>query len=108
MPHDFDFAEWLTEFNHGELNQQLGERLKEVAAAVSETQKAGEIVLKISIKEAGRKALVTPEIKSKVPKDAAPSAMFYFRDDGSLTPHDPKQLAISFTAMGVRDNTPKG
>lgn len=103
---DFDFAEFLTEFNHGELNQQLGARLREVVAAVQEHKKVGELTVKFTIKHGGSTAIVVPEIKSKTPNTAPEGAAFYVREDGALVRNDPRQVTIEFKSMGVRDNTP--
>lgn len=101
---EFDFAEFLTEFNYGELNQKLGHELKSVASAVDATGKNGEITLKLVIVKNGIHAMVKPEVKAKVPRDPAEGAAFYFGSNGALMREDPRQVSIDFRTLGVRDN----
>lgn len=97
-----DFAAFITEANHGRVNQALTERFGKVI--VGTTDKAGEwgsewkgemtITIKVIADKYGG---VETKFKSviKIDDEALPGAkMYYNQDNGGLTIEEPRQVTI--------------
>lgn len=89
-----DFAEFITDLANGKVSQKLTEKIAEVAAAVEETGKVGEINIKIQIKKEGTVAVVGTEIKTKIPEHPIHGTLFHFGENGTLLREDPKQMTL--------------
>lgn len=89
-----DFLDVLTDIDSGEVHRHASEELAAVVAAVKETHKVGTLTLTINVKPEGDMMIVRGEIKSKIPKAATNSSMFYATDDGELRRDDPRQLPL--------------
>ncbi len=89
-----DFGDFITDLAHGAVNQRLTEKLLEIADAVCETHNAGELILKLKIKEDGGMAVVTAAISTKKPEKAVAGTLFFFGPGGALTREDPRQLRL--------------
>lgn len=88
-----DFSEFITDLDHGQINQALSDKLAEVVAAVADTGKDGELTIKLTIKREGKMATVGCTAKTKVPEHALHGTLFYFGQSG-LVRDDPKQISL--------------
>lgn len=89
-----DFAEFITDLAHGNINQKLTEALAEVTDAVEETGKAGELTIKFQVRKEGKMAVVAVDVKKKVPEHPLHDTLFYIGDNGELLREDPRQLRL--------------
>jgi hypothetical protein len=91
-PHEApSFSEFITDLDHGRIDQEATERLAELTRAVQETKKVGELTLKLSLKFESGRAIVVPEIKIKKPQHGLLGTLFYVGENGELLRDDPKQ-----------------
>lgn len=93
------FSQWLFAQRNGTTHAELTDALAEVGAAVMETGKAGEVVLRIKVQKASKKGghqmLVSDEVQVKAPKPARDESLFFFDErTGSLTRTDPHQPSL--------------
>lgn len=88
------FSEFVTDLDHGRIDQLLTERLAEVVKAVEETGKVGELVFRLAVKLEGKMAVVGAEIKSKVPEHPLHGTLFYVGGNGELLRDDPRQQTM--------------
>lgn len=88
------FATFLVDLSHGEINAKLSEKLAQVTKAVNDTQKPGQLTLKITVKPEGTMAMTHCEVTTKIPEPSMPGTMFFFGDEGSLHREDPRQLSL--------------
>lgn len=97
-----EFASVLLEIGKGRLHTRLSEQLAEICAAVTETGKKGQLVIKIEVKplpKADKNTLVvTGSSAAKTPEsdDASPTSVFFADDAGNLTRNDPRQMTLPF------------
>jgi hypothetical protein len=104
-----EFASVLLEIGKGTLHARLSEQLAEICAAVTETGKKGQLVLKIDVKpmpKADSNILVVTGVSvAKAPEsdEASPTSVFFADDAGNLTRNDPRQMTLPF-----REPTTKG
>jgi len=89
-----DFAEFITDLAHGDINQKLTDALAEVTNAVEETGKVGELSIKFTVKKEGKMAIVAVDIKKKCPEHPLHGTLFYIGDNGELLRDDPRQLRL--------------
>ena len=89
-----DFATFITDLAHGEINQKLTEAMAEVIRAVEATNKVGELVVRFIAKRNGNMAIVATEIRKKIPEEPLTGSMFYIGDNGELFREDPRQLRL--------------
>lgn len=90
-----DFATFLMDLAHGEVNRELSERLEAVVKSVNETNKSGSLTIKISIVKEGTMAVTKVDCKTKLPEEDMPGTMFFFSMDGhTLTREDERQLTL--------------
>lgn len=89
------FTEVLAELNNGSTESEMGEALRNVAAAVKLTQKAGSVTLTIEVrpteKSNGEIVFLSDKIKTNVPEFPRASKIFYINDDNNLVREDPRQ-----------------
>lgn len=88
------FSEFVTDLDHGRIDQLATERLAEVVRAVEETGKVGELVIRFAVKLEGKMAVVGCEIKSKVPEHPLHGTLFYVGGNGELLRDDPRQMPL--------------
>lgn len=86
-----DFAEFVTDLDHGKINQHLTEQLAKVVAAVEDTGKQGELIIRLLVKKEGKMAVVGVEIKAKAPQHPLHGTLFYIGDNGELLREDPRR-----------------
>jgi hypothetical protein len=84
----------LREYRKGQLADEATEELAKVVKAVMETGQAGTLTLILTAKPHKGDAsiiILAGEVKSKVPREALPDAIFYADEQGNLHRQDPKQ-----------------
>jgi hypothetical protein len=90
-----DFATFVMDLSHGDVNGMLSEKLEQLIGAVHETGKAGSLTIKLAIKKEGTMAVAHADTSLKLPEPAMPGTMFFFDEEGkSLTREDPRQLSL--------------
>lgn len=89
------FQQVLATLNHGSTDKEMSNALRDVAAAVKLTRKAGSVTLTIEIKppdnESGEIVFLRDRIKTNVPEFSRASHIFYMDDDNNLVREDPRQ-----------------
>lgn len=99
-----DFAEFITDLDHGRVNQQLGDELQHIAEEVERTGQSGELTIRLKVKREGTMCAITIDSKNKVPKDPMHGSLFYFGSDGQLHREDPRQMRLrNLKDQPVRD-----
>lgn len=92
---DTDFATFLMDLSHGDVNGALSEKLAALTEAVDETGKAGTMTVKITVKKEGTMAVAHADVTVKLPEPPLPGTMFFFSKDGkSLSREDPRQMSL--------------
>lgn len=90
-----DFATFLMDLSHGDVNRELTDRLKKIVQAVEETGKVGTLSLKFNVKKEGTMAVVHCDATVKLPEPPMPGTMFFFgKDEGTLCREDPRQMSL--------------
>lgn len=86
----------LQNTRRGEVLNDVGAALREVAGAVMLTGKDGKVTIELAVSKStiDGALIITDEVKAKVPKSKKPSALFYADDDGNLLREDPKQQTL--------------
>ena len=66
--------------------------LAEGVAAADRTAKPGELIIKLKVipSKNDNTVVLKSEVKSKVPRDEIPDALFFCDEDGNLTQNDPE------------------
>lgn len=90
------FLKFLGEHRNGVTLDLLGEGLQQLVAAVSDEQKAGSLVLTISVKPLGKGdgLEVAAKVDVKAPKTAPGVSIFFATPNNDLTRSDPRQIAM--------------
>lgn len=89
----------LREYRKGRAVDLASQRLAELIMAVDETNKAGEITVKIKVKPAkggGSEKTLHIDVKSKIPEVDLPEAVFFSDSEGNLHRTDPAQQELTF------------
>lgn len=89
----------LREYRRGRAVDLASQRLAELIMAVDETNKAGEIVIKIKVKPqkgGGSEKTLHIDVKSKIPELELPEAVFFSDGEGNLHRSDPAQSELTF------------
>lgn len=89
-----DFAEFITDLAHGDINQKLTEALAQITTAVEDTGKVGELTLKLHVKKEAKMAAVSVDFKVKVPSHPLRGTLFYIGANGELLREDPRQMSL--------------
>ena len=92
------FRDFLGEHRQGKTHDMLSDRWQEIVAAVVETGRAGEMVIKLKMKPMNEKSatdrddpfVVSVDVTQKLPKDPAPESTFYVTPDNNLTKVSPQ------------------
>lgn len=95
------FDGWVRDERRGGLNDDLTLALQDVVQAVRAVDKPGKLILELSIAPSGsgRKVMVTPTIKTKVPEADPESSIFFVDDAGRLHKDDPFQGKLDFKSV---------
>lgn len=100
------FHDTLSKLRHGQLNDELGQKLAELTSRCQDTGRAGAITLTITLKpgKAGQ-IEVYDDVKVKQPKDERGSTILWSTPDGNLQREDPRQLQIEALRAVPTDTT---
>jgi hypothetical protein len=98
------FSCWLLAQRNGVTHSELTDALAQVAHAVMETGKAGELTLKIRISKAarggGHQMFVADQITTKIPELDREETLFFFDEDSfSLSRNDPHQPELPLQVL---------
>lgn len=88
------FTDVIRDIRKGRVVDAASEELAEVVRAVLDTNKGGELTLKLSIKPQGKgdnAVIVSAKLSAKVPQADLPDALFFADLDGDLLRDDPTQ-----------------
>ena len=93
------FRDFLGEHRQGKTHDMLSDQWQEIVAAVADTGKAGELVIKIKMKPMNEKSagdrddpfIVTVDTTLKLPKEPAPESIYYVTPENNLTKRAPQQ-----------------
>lgn len=99
----------LREYRRGRAVDLASQRLAELIMAVDETNKAGELTIKIKIKPqkgGGSEKTMHIDVKSKVPEMDLPEAVFFSDAEGNLHRSDPAQEEMRFRDANDVTTTP--
>lgn len=92
------FSEQLTYLNNGKVDEELTAELAKVVQSVLENGKPAHLTLTIAVQRLNQShesaIRLTPEIKTKFPKQPKPETIMFATDDGELLRDDPVQLAM--------------
>jgi hypothetical protein len=89
----------LRDYRKGKAVDLASARLAELVQAVDETNKVGEITIKIKVKPqkgGGSEKTLAIDVKSKIPEVDLPEAIFFSDGDGDLHRTDPAQQEMTF------------
>lgn len=88
-PHRRPFAEFIVQTNRGRTHDRLTKALHDLVAAVTDTGKGGEVLLKVKVaplkKGATGQLEVSEVVTTKLPQSDAPVSIFWADTDGNLT-----------------------
>lgn len=89
------FATFLLEHAKGRTHDELSHKLRELVAAVADTNKPGNLTLKISVKPTKQEGAleVSDDVKLTAPQ-GRPSSIFFATDSYDLVRTDPRQLTF--------------
>lgn len=91
------FTDVLRDIRKGAVVEAASEQLAEVVRAVLDTNKSGEMTLKLSVKLNGRSdnaVIMSAKLSAKVPQPDLPDALFFADLDGDLLRDDPTQTRM--------------
>lgn len=91
------FTDVIRDIRKGRVVEAASEQLAEVVRGVLDTNKGGEVVLKLSVKPQGKgdnAVIVSAKLSSKVPQADLPDALFFADLDGDLLRDDPTQTRM--------------
>lgn len=91
------FTDVLRDIRKGRVVDAATEQLAEVVQAVMATEKAGKLVLELTVKPQGKgdnAVIVSAKLTSKAPQPNLPDALFFADLDGDLLRDDPTQQRL--------------
>jgi len=97
------FTDILRDMRKGRVVDAAGDEMARLVRAVLDTNKAGEMTLKLKVKPQGKgdnAVIVSAEVKSKAPQADLPDALFFADLDGDLLREDPTSQRIFTDAAG--------
>lgn len=97
------FIDTLREIRSGNCLDELSVQLNDLVAAVRNTGKSGEIILKVKVTPAGSGRVeaiqVDDSIIVKMPELPKPSTLFFTTDDNNLQRQDPRQKSFGLDVV---------
>ncbi len=99
------FTDVLRDIRRGKVVEAASEELAQVVKAVLDTEKAGELTLKLKIKPQGKgdnAVIVSAELKAKRPQADLPDALFFADLEGDFLREDPSQTRMFGDAVDPR------
>lgn len=103
------FTDVLRDIRKGRIVDAAGEELARVVRGVLETDKAGTLTLKLSIKPQGKgdnAVIVSAALTASVPQASLPDALFFADVEGDLLRDDPTQTRMFADAREDRGLIP--
>jgi hypothetical protein len=89
----------LGNLDAGAVLADAGKQLGELCALVVKREAAGTLTIKLTVKPFQANAtVITADVAVKNPKPEAAPSVFYPKDDGSVSRHDPRQKHFNFEA----------
>jgi len=88
------FFDTVREIRNGQFLEDCADELQRVVAAVAENNKAGKLVIELSIEPAGKSQgaiVVADTITAKLPKLPAGETIMFVTPDNNLQRQDPRQ-----------------
>ena len=87
----------LFNMDAGAILEQIGEDLSDVTGAVEKLGNKGKLTLSILVKQLGSDGslVLTPEVKTVVPKPELPRTVLYRTEEGGLSRNNPRQKEFS-------------
>lgn len=104
------FTDVLRDIRRGRVVDAASEDLAKVVRAVLDTNKPGELTLKLTIKPQGKgdnALIVSAKLSTKEPQAALPDALFFADFDGDLLRDDPTQNRMFADATSGERIDPK-
>jgi hypothetical protein len=96
-----EIVNFLARIGNGDLLDQLHEDRLKIEHGILDTNKAGEITIKIKIGHDGHnKRVVRSEVKSKVPVTPPAETRFFATENGQYVDNDPEQMPLNFRDVG--------
>ena len=98
------FEETAKQIRRGFFLVDLAEKLAEVAQAVDNTGKQGELNIKLTIKKISRAGAmeIIDKITTKVPADPPETTMVFVTPEGNLLTQDPRQQALDLETVKIK------
>jgi hypothetical protein len=97
------FCDWILEQRNGLTHAELTEAIATLCEAVMETDKPGELTLKIKVRKASkgaRQLVVSDQVMLKAPSLAREESIFFFSEtSSSLTRNDPVQPMLPLETL---------
>jgi ABC-type sulfate transport system substrate-binding protein len=90
-PADTTFADWLSSYGSGALDDKLTAAMADVAQQVLLLDKTGRITLTLHIAPQGGGVIVTADVKAVAPEAKKTGQFFYVTPAGALSRRDPAQ-----------------
>lgn len=91
------FLDIITHYRRGTLNKKINDKLAELAKICRETNKGGEITIKLKLKPSksgGNEFTWAGSVTSKLPEQLIPEAVFFIDEKGNVSRDDPAQSAM--------------
>lgn len=91
------FTDVLRDIRKGRVVDAATEHLNDVVRGVLDTNKGGEVTLKLTVKPQGKgdnAVIVSAKVSAKVPQADLPDALFFADLDGDLLREDPTQQRL--------------
>lgn len=88
------FSEFITDLDHGKIDQTLTAKLAELVAAVEDNHKKGKLTLTIHVKPENKMAQVSVEYKLDKPQPPLHGTLFHIGLKGALLREDPRQMKL--------------
>jgi hypothetical protein len=110
-PQTKPFAQWLQEQRQGNLHGELSEGLAELVQTVMDTQRAGKLVITVTVRpnKDGVTCMVEDQHKVTLPKQDVSPSLFYTDEHGNLSRRDPRQPELPLKGVnGGQTNTAAG
>ena len=93
----------LRELRHGAMLDEASEQMAEVVKRVSETGKAGSLLIKLTVKPAGRgmvrTVVIEDDVAAKLPEADKEVTVFFPLSDGNLSRQDPSQMNLGLRVV---------
>ena len=94
------FNNIINQIRYGALSDELTEKMNALTVACSETNKAGEITLKIKMKPGKAGQMEISDIVSvKMPEYARETTLMFATPDGGLQREDPRQKTLDLSNL---------